>query len=114
MSGNGHCFEWMEEFISQERGNLSVQLSVLRGVLGICYVVAEEFVRVYGAENSIHAGFKWSDKLGRVVDLWNSCFLGNFTFPDCEMIEISAWKAQALDNMGYLLRNLTEQSSDIV
>ncbi|KAK5834509.1 hypothetical protein GOBAR_AA00894 [Gossypium barbadense] len=73
MSGNGHCFEWMEEFISQERGNLSVQLSVLRGVLGICYVVAEEFVRVYGAENSIHAGFKW--RLRREVVDWLTSML---------------------------------------
>ncbi|XWS27744.1 hypothetical protein CRYUN_Cryun25bG0006900 [Craigia yunnanensis] len=34
--------------------------------------------------------------------------------PDCAMIEISARKAQALDDMGHLSRNLNGQSSDIV
>lgn len=82
MSGSGHCFvEWKEEFISQERGNRVVHYflkdsageSVLavvgteRSVRHMFYVVAEEFVRVYGAENSMHAGYKWRSRR-EVVD----------------------------------------------
>lgn len=82
MSGNGHCFtEWKEEFVSQERGNRVVHYFLkdsagesIRAVIGtersvrhMFYVVAEEFVRVYGAEHSIHAGFKWRSRR-EVVD----------------------------------------------
>ncbi|KAJ4828680.1 hypothetical protein Tsubulata_022614 [Turnera subulata] len=82
MAGNGHCFvEWKEQFVSQERGNRVVHYflkdsageSVLavvgteRSVRHMFYVVAEEFVRVYGAENAIHAGFKWRSRR-EVVD----------------------------------------------
>ncbi|GAV68796.1 BAH domain-containing protein/Agenet domain-containing protein [Cephalotus follicularis] len=82
MAGNGTCFvEWKEEFISQERGNRVVHyflkesagesiLAVVgteRSVRHMFYVVAEEFVQVYGAENSIHAGFKWRSRR-EVVD----------------------------------------------
>lgn len=82
MSGNGRCFlEWKEEFVSQERGNRVVHYflkdssgeSVLavvgteRSVRHMFYVVAEEFVRVYGAENSIHGGYKWRSRR-EVVD----------------------------------------------
>ncbi|MBA0866406.1 hypothetical protein Goshw_020651 [Gossypium schwendimanii] len=87
MSGNGHCFEWTEEFISQERGNHVVQyffkdsigesvcavISSQRSVRHMFYVVAEEFVRVYGAENSIHAGFK--SRLRREVVDWLTSML---------------------------------------
>lgn len=73
--------EWKEEFVSQERGNRVVHYflkdsageSVLavvgteRSVRHMFYVVAEEFVRVHGAENSIHAGYKWRSRR-EVVD----------------------------------------------
>ncbi|KAH1063100.1 hypothetical protein J1N35_028087 [Gossypium stocksii] len=87
MSGNGHCFEWMEEFISQECVNRVIQyffkdsigesvcafIGSQRSVRHMFYVVTEEFVRVYGAENSIHAGSKW--RLRReVVDWLTSMF----------------------------------------
>ncbi|TYI85390.1 hypothetical protein E1A91_D05G438600v1 [Gossypium mustelinum] len=136
MSGNGHCFEWQEEFISQECGNCVVQyflkdstsesvcavIGSQRSVRQMFYVVTEEFVMVYAAENSNHAGFKWRSRrevvdwltsmiYDRVTETWHAA---SFAFPDCAMIEISSLKAQALDNMGYLLRNLTEQSSDIL
>ncbi|MFQ6641983.1 hypothetical protein Gotur_017054 [Gossypium turneri] len=62
MSGNGHCFEWQEEFISQE-----CVIGSQRSVRHMFYVVAEEFVRVYVAENSNHAGFKWRSRR-EVVD----------------------------------------------
>ena len=82
MTGNGHFFvEWKEQFVSQERGHRVVHYflkdsageSVLavvgteRSVRHMFYVVAEEFVRVYGAKNSIHAGFKWRSRR-EVVD----------------------------------------------
>lgn len=82
MTGNGNCFvEWKEQFVSQERGNRVVHyflkdsagdstLAVVgteRSVRHMFYVVAEEFVRTYGAENSIHAGFKWRSRR-EVVD----------------------------------------------
>ncbi|KAK8301011.1 hypothetical protein V6Z12_D05G433700 [Gossypium hirsutum] len=125
MSGNGHCFEWQEEFISQECGNCVVQyflkdstsesvcavIGSQRSIRQMFYVVAEEFVRVYAAENSNHAGFKWRSRR-EVVDWFTAMIY--FLFPDCAMSEISALKAPALDNMDYLLRNLSEQSSDLV
>uniref|UniRef100_A0A2P2JIY0 BAH domain-containing protein n=1 Tax=Rhizophora mucronata TaxID=61149 RepID=A0A2P2JIY0_RHIMU len=82
MTGNGNCFvEWKEQFVSQERGHRVVHYflkdsageSVLavvgteRSVRHMFYVVSEEFVRVHGVENSIHAGFKWRSRR-EVVD----------------------------------------------
>ncbi|CAN1773476.1 DUF724 domain-containing protein 3 [Linum perenne] len=82
MSANGSFFvEWKEQFVSQERGNRVVHyflkdssgefiLAVVgteRSVRHMFYVVAEEFVQAYGAENSIHAGFKWRSRR-EVVD----------------------------------------------
>ncbi|KAB2033047.1 hypothetical protein ES319_D05G421400v1, partial [Gossypium barbadense] len=94
-----------------------------RSIRQMFYVVAEEFVRVYAAENSNHAGFKWRSRREvvdwftamiysvTVIETWHAA---SFVFPDCAMSEISALKAPALDNMDYLLRNLSEQSSDLV
>uniref|UniRef100_A0A803Q7R1 BAH domain-containing protein n=1 Tax=Cannabis sativa TaxID=3483 RepID=A0A803Q7R1_CANSA len=83
MSGNGPCFvEWKEQFVSQERGNRVVHyflkdsngestLAVVgteRSVRHMFYVIAEEFLEVYGKESSsIHAGFKWRSRR-EVVD----------------------------------------------
>ncbi|OMO83708.1 hypothetical protein CCACVL1_11254 [Corchorus capsularis] len=140
MSGNGHCFvEWKEEFVSQERGNRVVHYFLkdssgdsIRAVIGtersvrhMFYVVAEEFVRVYGAEHSIHAGFKWRSRR-EVVD-WLTSMLSKqhlqgdrskspkhdvllaLASTDCAMNEISARRAR-----GHLSRNLNGHSSDIV
>ncbi|XVE50831.1 hypothetical protein DITRI_Ditri01bG0195300 [Diplodiscus trichospermus] len=145
MSGNGHCFvEWKEEFVSQERGNRVVHyflkdsagesicavIGTERSVRHMFYVVAEEFVRVYGAEHSIHAGFKWRSRR-EVVD-WLTSMLSKqhlqgdrskspkhdvllaLQSPACTMMETSARKARAVDDMGHLLRNLSRKSSDIV
>ncbi|GAY47682.1 hypothetical protein CUMW_106180 [Citrus unshiu] len=145
MSGSGHCFvEWKEEFISQERGNRVVHYflkdsageSVLavvgteRSVRHMFYVVAEEFVRVYGAENSMHAGYKWRSRR-EVVD-WLTSMLskqhhqGDWSkspkhdlaqasgSPECPMNGVSARKVQVADEMGHLSRNINGQSSDIV
>ncbi|XP_039055603.1 uncharacterized protein LOC120198335 isoform X2 [Hibiscus syriacus] len=133
MSGNSHCFvEWKEEFVSQERGNRVVHYFLkdstgesIRAVIGtersvrhMFYTVAEEFVRAYGAEHSIHAGFKWRSRR-EVVD-WLTSMLSKqhlegdrskspkhdtlpaFLSPDCAMIE------------SHFSRNLNGQSSDIV
>jgi hypothetical protein len=82
MTGNSRCFvEWKEEFVSQERGNRVVHYflkdscgeSVLavvgteRSVRHMFYVVAEEFLQVFGKESSIHAGYKWRSRR-EVVD----------------------------------------------
>ncbi|CAL1384723.1 unnamed protein product [Linum trigynum] len=82
MSGKDSFFvEWKEQFVSQERGNRVVHYflkdsageSILaivgteRSVRHMFYVVAEEFVQAYGAENAIHTGFKWRSRR-EVVD----------------------------------------------
>ncbi|XP_039058765.1 uncharacterized protein LOC120202410 isoform X2 [Hibiscus syriacus] len=128
MSGNSRCFvEWKEEFVSQERGNRVVHYFLkdssgesIRAVIGtersarhMFYTVAEEFVIAYGAEHSIHAGFKWRSRR-EVVD-WLTSMLSkqhlegdrskspkHDTSPDCAMLE------------SHFSRNLNGQSSDIV
>lgn len=82
MAVNNRCFvEWKEQFVSQERGNRVVHYylkdaageSVLavvgteRSVRHMCYVVAEEFLEIYGKEGSIPTGFKWRSRR-EVVD----------------------------------------------
>ena len=76
-----HFVEWKEHFVSQERGNRVVHyflkdssgesiLAVVgteRSVRHMFYVVSEDFVRAYGAENSIDSGFKWRSRR-EVVD----------------------------------------------
>ncbi|CAE6242413.1 unnamed protein product [Arabidopsis arenosa] len=104
MCENDHHFvEWKEHFVSQERGNRVVHyflkdsagesiLAVVgteRSVRHMFYVVSEEFVRIHGSENSIHAGFKWRSRR-EVVD-WLTSMLskqstqGNWSkSPKCE------------------------------
>lgn len=82
MLEESHCFvEWKEQYVSQERGNRVVHYilkdsagdSVLtivgteRSVRHMFYVVAEEFVRPYGAAIGIHSGHKWRSRR-EVVD----------------------------------------------
>ncbi|KAF2305576.1 hypothetical protein GH714_006860 [Hevea brasiliensis] len=150
MTGIGHCFvEWKEQFVSQERGNRVVHyflkdsagesiLAVVgteRSVRHMFYVVAEEFVQAYGADNSIHAGFKWRSRR-EVVD-WLTSMLSSsicrVTVPQ-PLIRISidaespkhdsvqtsespqypmnGFGAQQIQ--GRLSRNLTGHNSDIV
>ncbi|KAL5737377.1 hypothetical protein ACOSP7_030138 [Xanthoceras sorbifolium] len=146
MSADGHFFvEWKEEFVSQERGNRVVHYflkdsageSVLavvgteRSVRHMFYVVAEEFVRVYGAKNSIHVGYKWRSRR-EVVD-WLTSMLSKQHLqgdrskspkddsvqasgsPEYPMNGVSGQKIQVPDVMqGHLSRNLNVRSSDIV
>ncbi|KAJ4725263.1 putative Agenet domain-containing protein / bromo-adjacent domain-containing protein [Melia azedarach] len=136
--------EWKEEFVSQERGNRVVHYflkdsageSVLavvgteRSVRHMFYVVAEEFVRVHGAENSIHAGYKWRSRR-EVVDWLTSMLSKQHLQSDrskspkhdsaqasgsteCPVNGIGARKVQVPEDMGHLSRNVNGQSSDIV
>ncbi|GLT56969.1 hypothetical protein SLA2020_299810 [Shorea laevis] len=144
MSGNGHCFvEWKEEFVSQERGNRVVHyflkdsagesiLAVVgteRSVRHMFYVVAEEFVKLYGPEHSINVGFKWRSRR-EVVD-WLTSMLSKQhlqgdqskspkhgavppTGTPESAVSIGSKKAQVPNNLGCLSRNLSGHSSDIV
>lgn len=88
MSADDHCFvEWKEQFVSKERGNRIVHyflkdssgdsvLAVIgteRSVRHMFYVVSEEFLNAYGAENSVHAGFRWRSR--REVVNWLTSML---------------------------------------
>ncbi|WCJ33062.1 hypothetical protein M5689_014446 [Euphorbia peplus] len=134
-SGGKYFVEWKEEFVSQERGNRVVHyflkdsagesiLAVVgteRSVRHMFYVVAEEFVLAYGAENCIHAGFKWRSRR-EVVD-WLTSMLSK------QHLQSKSPKrdlAQALESseftiggfggqqtQGRISRNLTGHNSDI-
>ncbi|XP_047341758.1 uncharacterized protein LOC124945375 [Impatiens glandulifera] len=88
MGANGHSFvEWKEQFVSKERGNRIVHyylkdstgesvLSVVgteRSVRHMFYVVSDEFLEFYGAETSVHAGFRWRSR--REVVNWLTSML---------------------------------------
>lgn len=105
MVGNGHYFvEWKEQFVSQERGNRVVHyflkdsagesiLAVVgteRSVRHMFYVVAEEFVQAYGAENSIHAGFKWRSRR-EVVDWLTSMLSKQHLQSDWSSMYLCFW-----------------------
>lgn len=88
MGASDYCFvEWKEQFVSKERGNRVVHYflkdasgeSILaivgteRSVRHMFYVVSEEFLDVHGAENSVHAGFRWRSR--REVVNWLTSML---------------------------------------
>ncbi|PON43436.1 Agenet domain containing protein [Parasponia andersonii] len=145
MSGNGHCFvEWKEQFVSQERGNRVVHyflkdsagesiLAVVgteRSVRHMFYVIADEFLQVYGKESSIHAGFKWRSRR-EVVD-WLTSMLSKqhlhgdrseslpddsaqaLGFPEYPINGISAQHTQAPDDKGRFAKSFRVCNSDIV
>ncbi|KAE8125402.1 hypothetical protein FH972_020213 [Carpinus fangiana] len=135
MTGNSHCFvEWKEEFVSQERGNRVVHYflkdsggeSVLavvgteRSVRHMFYVVAEEFLQVYGKESSIHAGYKWRSRR-EVVD-WLTSMLSKqqvhgdrSEFPKHESTQPFGSLESPMDGMGgRLARSFKGHHSDIV
>lgn len=144
MTGNSHCFvEWKEEFVSQERGNRVVHYflkdtigeSVLavvgteRSVRHMFYVVAEEFLQVYGKESSIHAGYKWRSRR-EVVD-WLTSMLSKqhihgdqsessqneSTRPSGSLespTDVDAPQTEAPENMGHLARSFKGHHPDIV
>ncbi|GAB4846001.1 hypothetical protein Ancab_025005 [Ancistrocladus abbreviatus] len=93
--------EWKEEFVSQERGSRVVHyilkdsvgestLAVVgteRSLRHMVYVVADEFVSVYGAENSIQSGFKWRSRR-EVID-WLTSMLSKQQRQDITKYESS-------------------------
>ncbi|XP_071692700.1 uncharacterized protein [Rutidosis leptorrhynchoides] len=88
MSGNSQCFvEWKEQYVSKEKGKRVVHYflkdiagkSVLavvgteRSIRHMFYVVAEEFLKVNEAENSVIAGYRWRSR--REVVNWLTSML---------------------------------------
>ncbi|KAK6947065.1 Bromo adjacent homology (BAH) domain, partial [Dillenia turbinata] len=123
MSANGHNFvEWTEEFVSQERGSRVVHyflkdsagnsiLAVVgneRSLRHMVYVVAEEFLNISGAENSVHAGFKWRSRR-EVVD-WLTAMLSKQHLAG----DLSESLMDKSRQAGHFLRNLKGQKSDIM
>ncbi|XP_057461428.1 uncharacterized protein LOC130751776 [Actinidia eriantha] len=132
---SGHCYiEWKEQFVSKERGKRVVHyflkdvsgesiLAVIgteRSVRHMFYVVSEEFLNVHGAENSVHAGFRWRSrrevvywltsmlsKQHRQTDLSRSLKNGPTTEANGEQTHMPNYK-------GCLVRNLKGRTSDIV
>ncbi|KAJ8754944.1 hypothetical protein K2173_015456 [Erythroxylum novogranatense] len=135
MTGSTRCFvEWKEQFVSQERGRRVVHYflkdsageSVLavvgteRSVRHMFYIVAEEFVRLHGPENSIHAGFKWRSRR-EVVD-WLTSMLSkqHLQEPKHDLVQASkflegpmiGYGAQPMQNR--CPKDLSGYSADIV
>lgn len=88
MAANSQCFvEWKEQFVSKERGKRVVHyylkdisgesiLSVVgteRSVRHMFYVVADDFLKVNEAENSVNAGYRWRSR--REVVNWLTSML---------------------------------------
>ncbi|CAL1353941.1 unnamed protein product [Linum trigynum] len=133
MNANGSYFvEWKEQFVSQERGNRVVHYflkdsageSILaivgteRSVRHMFYVVAEEFVQAYGAENSIHAGFKWRSRR-EVID-WLTSMLskqnvqGDHSRQALESQEFPVTSSGGQHTQGRHLRIVNGHRSEIV
>ncbi|GAA0170932.1 hypothetical protein LIER_25085 [Lithospermum erythrorhizon] len=86
-TGDNYFVEWKEHFVSKERGKRVVHYllkdsageSVLavvgteRSLRHMFYVVSEDFLKGYGAENSVHAGFRWRSR--REVVNWLTSML---------------------------------------
>lgn len=83
-----HCFvEWKEQFVSKERGHRVVHyflkdvsgesiLAVVgteRSVRHMFYVVSDEFLEAYAAEDSVYSGFRWRSR--REVVNWLTSML---------------------------------------
>nr|GMC70038.1 duf724 domain-containing protein 3 [Ipomoea batatas] len=134
MAAGDYCFvEWKEQFVSKERGNRVVHYflkdstgeSVLavvgteRSVRHMFYVVSEEFLKVHGAETSVHAGFRWRSR--REVVNWLTSMLSkqnrqNESPKDDPTSRVNFEQSEMgmADDKGRLARNLKGLSSDIV
>ncbi|KAL9235249.1 hypothetical protein vseg_010025 [Gypsophila vaccaria] len=131
-SENEACFlEWIEEFVSQERGSRVVHYllkdsegnSVLavvgteRSLRHMVYVVADEFLTYSGTDNPIQAGFKWRSRR-EVVD-WLTSMLAkqeNSEYPGISTRSFgsSAQHFSVADKMDHRMRNFKQSHSDIV
>ncbi|XP_059666544.1 uncharacterized protein LOC132312263 isoform X2 [Cornus florida] len=132
MAANGHCFvEWKEQFVSKERGKRVVHyflkdvsgdsiLAVVgteRSVRHMFYVVAEEFLKVYGTENSVHAGYRWRSR--REVVNWLTSMLSKqhrqSESPKSDPVnKVRAQQPHMPDYKDRLAKNLRGHASDIV
>ncbi|KAL3508386.1 hypothetical protein ACH5RR_027787 [Cinchona calisaya] len=126
--------EWKEQFVSKERGNRVVHYflkdssgeSVLavvgteRSVRHMFYVVSEEFLNAYGAENFVHAGFRWRSR--REVVNWLTSMLSkqlrqrdwSRSPKDDAIFAVNVRQTQMREPKGHLARNLRGHRSDIV
>ncbi|KAG8386032.1 hypothetical protein BUALT_Bualt03G0106800 [Buddleja alternifolia] len=134
MAANDHYFvEWKEQYVSKERGNRVVHYflkdnsgeSVLavvgteRSVRHMFYVVSEEFLSVHGADNSVHAGFRWRSR--REVVNWLTSMLskqhrkGDYAMSpkDDRTSEINAHQPRMPSHKGRIARNLKSHHLDI-
>ncbi|GMP65048.1 hypothetical protein CsSME_00026012 [Camellia sinensis var. sinensis] len=135
MAASGHCFvEWKEHFVSKERGNRVVHyflkdisgdsiLAVIgneRSVRHMFYVVSEEFLNAFGAEKSVHAGFRWRSR--REVVNWLTSMLSkqhrlsdrSKPLKNDPATEVGGQQIKMPDYKGRMTRNLKEHTSDIV
>ncbi|KAJ8774363.1 hypothetical protein K2173_011612 [Erythroxylum novogranatense] len=108
MAENQKCNEWKEQFILLEILSLHM----------FC-IVAEEFVRVYGTENSIHAGYKWRSRR-EVVDWLTSMLSKQHIQGDLSLFSIIespkhglSHATKSLECPSSCLKNLSGHSSDI-
>ncbi|XP_027171117.1 uncharacterized protein LOC113770746 [Coffea eugenioides] len=135
MAASDQCFvEWKEQFVSKERGNRVVHyflkdssgesiLAVVgteRSVRHMFYVVSEEFLNAYGAENSVHAGFRWRSRR-EVVNWLTSMLSKQHRQSDCSrspkddpIFAVNIRQPQIREPKGRLARNLRGNPSDIV
>ncbi|KAH9625700.1 hypothetical protein KSS87_015139 [Heliosperma pusillum] len=123
--------EWMEEFVSQERGSRVVHYllkdsegnSVLavvgteRSLRHMVYVVAEEFLSYSCTDNTIQAGFKWRSRR-EVVD-WLTSMLSKQQQTDSPGVSTRSFGSGAqlfsvADKMDHRVRNFKQSYSDIV
>ncbi|KAI3456826.1 hypothetical protein Pfo_013489 [Paulownia fortunei] len=134
MATNEHYFvEWKEQYVSKERGNRVVHyflkdnsgesiLAVVgteRSVRHMFYVVSEEFFSAHGAENSVHAGFRWRSR--REVVNWLTSMLSKqhrqgdsaMSPKDNPTSEVNAQQTQMPPHKGHLARNLRSHHLDI-
>ncbi|KAI8557499.1 hypothetical protein RHMOL_Rhmol04G0015400 [Rhododendron molle] len=134
MGVSDYCFvEWKEQFVSKERGNRVVHYflkdasgeSILaivgteRSVRHMFYVVSEEFLDVHGAENSVHAGFRWRSR--REVVNWLTSMLSkqhrhsnqSRSPKNDSTTRVSGEQTDMPDYKGRVARNFKGRTSDI-
>ncbi|KAK6149399.1 hypothetical protein DH2020_016924 [Rehmannia glutinosa] len=127
MAANEQYFvEWKEQYVSKERGNRVVHyflkdnsgesiLAVVgteRSVRHMFYVVSDEFFSAHGADNSVHAGFRWRSR--REVVNWLTSMLSKqhrqgdsaISPKDNPTSEVNAPQTQMPPHKGRLARNM--------
>ncbi|GAB2284756.1 hypothetical protein Dimus_019210 [Dionaea muscipula] len=141
MSRSSFSFvEWKEQYVSQEKGRRVVHyllkdssgefiLAVIgteRSLRHMVYVVADEFLNVYGTENAVQAGLKWKSRR-EVVDWLTSMLckqqIQDLTKADATQIirssdvlftRLSNKQVHGEDNMGDRAKSLKQAGSDIL